>query len=79
MVIDERRMIMAIPTNASITDMIIKQLETMTKIQGDIIDKLIKQRWEINTLTEKNAGLEFKIERLECELTTLKKQMEVKV
>lgn len=70
---------MAIPTNASITDMIIKQLETMTKIQGDIIDKLIKQRWEINTLTEKNAGLEFKIERLECELTTLKKQMEEKV
>ena len=70
---------MAIPTNASITDMIIKQLETITKIQGDIIDKLIKQRWEINTLTEKNAGLEFKIERLECELTTLKKQMEEKV
>lgn len=70
---------MAIPTNASITDMIIKQLETMTKIQGDIIDKLIKQRWEINTLTEKNAGLEFKIERLECELTILKKQMEEKV
>lgn len=70
---------MVVPTNTSITDMIIKQLETMTKIQGDIIDKLIKQRWEINTLTEKNAGLEFKIERLECELTTLKKQMEEKV
>lgn len=68
-----------IPTNASITDMIIKQLETMTKIQGSIINNLIEQKREIDILTEKNAGLEFDIKRLECELTVLKKQMEVKV
>ena len=50
---------------------IIKHLETIAKIQGDIIDKLIEQKREIDILTEKNA-------RLECELTMLKKQMEEK-
>lgn len=60
------------------TTEIIKHLETMAKIQGDIINNLIEQKREIDILTEKNAGLEYDIKRLECELTILKKQMEEK-
>lgn len=35
---------------------IIKHLETMAKIQGDIIDKLIEQKREIDILTEKTPA-----------------------